>query len=89
MMRPFGKAARPSTKARLSTHKAFNQVALPKRAGFCRLAPSKPFGSPKLPHLVRSMDAEDGEARCQDRDDALDHGQSRLCKICIIIDNEA
>ena len=34
-------------------------------------------------------DAEDGEARCQDRDDALDHGQSRLCKICIIIDNEA
>jgi len=26
MMRPFGKAARPSTKARLPTHKAFNQV---------------------------------------------------------------
>ncbi len=45
--------------------------------------------SPNLPHLVRSVNAENGEPRCQNRDDALDHGQPRLRDLCIISYNEA
>ena len=45
--------------------------------------------SPNLPHLVRSMHAENGQARCQNRDDALNQSQPRLREHCIIIDNEA
>jgi hypothetical protein len=43
----------------------------------------------QLPHLGRGVDAKYGQSGRQNRNDALDHGQARLCKLCIIIDNEA
>ena len=90
MMRPLRESLALYESAAF-THKAFNLIALLKRSGFCRYPreSTQLVVRPKLPHLVRGMDAENGEARCQDRDDALNHCQPRLCKICIIIDNEA
>ena len=45
--------------------------------------------TPSLPHLGWSVDAENGETRCQNRDDALNHRQARPRDLCMIIDNEA
>ena len=64
-----------------------------KRTGPCQMPSQVPTpvssACPCLPHLVRSMDAENGEPGCQNRDDALDQCQPRLRDLCIIIDNEA
>ena len=35
------------------------------------------------------MDAQNGQSGSQNRDDALNQSQTRLCDLCIIIDNEA
>ena len=65
-----------------------------KRTGSCRMPPRVPNTRVNdarfcLTHFDRGIDAENGQPGCQNRNNALNQSQPRLCNLCIIIDNEA
>ena len=81
MMHPLRESANPPCQ---KTHD--------ERISPCQIPSQTPIREdfrPSLPHLGWSVDAKNGQARRQNRDDALNHRQSRPRDLCIIIDNEA